>query len=86
MARSHGSRTGRGTDPHSRSDLWGPETGDISENFEKTMNCNQHSFNCRPSHSIVSEDAEIEPRTVATSALAVRRSSTKLDLIHISEN
>ncbi len=31
----------------------------------------QHCFICRPSDSTVSEDAEIEPRTVATSALAV---------------
>jgi hypothetical protein len=37
--------------------------------------CSQHSFNCRPSDSTVSEDAGIEPRTVATSALAVRRSN-----------
>ncbi len=29
---------------------------------------------CRPSDSTVSEDAGIEPRTVATMALAVRRS------------
>ena len=35
----------------------------------------QHCFICRPSDSTVSEDAGIEPRTVATSALAVRRSS-----------
>jgi hypothetical protein len=33
----------------------------------------QHCFICRPSDSTVSEDAGIEPRTVATSALAVRR-------------
>jgi hypothetical protein len=32
-----------------------------------------HCFICRPSDSTVSEDAGIEPRTVATSALAVRR-------------
>ncbi len=36
-----------------------------------------HCFMCRPSDSIVSEDAGIEPRTVATSALAVRRSNHK---------
>jgi hypothetical protein len=30
----------------------------------------QHCFICRPSDSTVSEDAGIEPRTVATSALA----------------
>ncbi len=35
----------------------------------------QHCFICRPSDSTVSEDALIEPRTVATSALAIRRSS-----------
>jgi hypothetical protein len=35
----------------------------------------QHCFICRPSDSTVSEDAGIEPRSVATSALAVRRSS-----------
>jgi hypothetical protein len=43
----------------------------------------QHCFICRPSDSTVSEDAEIEPRTVATSALTVRRSNHyRLDLIH----
>jgi hypothetical protein len=31
----------------------------------------QHCFICRPSDSIVSEDAGIEPRKVATSALVV---------------
>jgi hypothetical protein len=35
----------------------------------------QHCFICRPSDSTVSEDAGIEPRTVATTALAVRRSN-----------
>jgi hypothetical protein len=35
----------------------------------------QHLFIGRPSDSTVSEDAGIEPRTVATVALAVRRSS-----------
>ncbi len=39
-----------------------------------SMVCIQHCFICRPSDSAVSEDAGIEPRTVATSALAVRRS------------
>jgi hypothetical protein len=39
------------------------------------MYCIQHCFICRPSDSTVSEDAEIEPRTVATSAFAVRRSN-----------
>jgi hypothetical protein len=33
----------------------------------------QHCFICRPSDFTVSEDAGIEPRTVATTALAVRR-------------
>jgi hypothetical protein len=33
----------------------------------------QHCFICSPSDSIVSEDAGIEPRTVSTSELAVRR-------------
>ncbi len=37
--------------------------------------CIQHCFICRPSDSTVSEVAGIEPRTVATSALAVRRSN-----------
>jgi hypothetical protein len=40
----------------------------------------QHRFICRPSDSIVSEDAGFEPRTVATTALAVRRSNTRLDV------
>ncbi len=35
----------------------------------------QHCFKCRPSDSTVPEDAGIDPRTVATSALAVRRSN-----------
>jgi hypothetical protein len=35
----------------------------------------QHCFICRPSDSTVSEDAGIEPRTVATTALAVRGSN-----------
>jgi hypothetical protein len=35
----------------------------------------QHCFICRPSDFTVSEDAWIEPRTVATTALAVRRSN-----------
>jgi hypothetical protein len=43
----------------------------------------QHCFICRPSVSTVSEDAEVEPRTVAISALEVRRSNHyRLDLIH----
>jgi hypothetical protein len=45
----------------------------------------QHCFISRPSDSTVSEDAGIGPRTVATSALAVRRSIiTRLDIIHNS--
>ncbi len=39
------------------------------------MYCIQYCFICRPSDSTVSEDAGIEPRTVATTALAVRRSN-----------
>ncbi len=35
----------------------------------------QYCFICRPTDSTVSEDAEIEPRTVATTALTVRRSN-----------
>jgi hypothetical protein len=35
----------------------------------------QHCFICRPSNYTVSEDAGIEPRTVATLALAVKRSN-----------
>ncbi len=35
----------------------------------------QHCFICHPSDYTVSEDAGIEPRTVATSTLAVRRSN-----------
>jgi hypothetical protein len=50
----------------------------------------QHCFICRPSDSTGSEDAGIKPRTVATAALAVRRSNhsarshpqIRLDLIH----
>ncbi len=40
-----------------------------------SMYCIQHCLICRPSDTAVSEDAEIEPRTVTTSALAVRRSN-----------
>ncbi len=39
------------------------------------MYCIQHCFVCRPSDSTVSEHAGIEPRIVATTALAVRRSN-----------
>ncbi len=35
----------------------------------------QHCFICRPSDSTVSEDARIEPRTVANKALTARRSN-----------
>ncbi len=35
----------------------------------------QHCFICRPSDSTVPTDAGIEPRTVASGALAVRRSN-----------
>jgi hypothetical protein len=44
--------------------------------FSSSMYCIQviqHCFICRPSDPTVSEDAGIEPRTVATSVLAVRR-------------
>jgi hypothetical protein len=34
----------------------------------------EHCFICDPSDSTVSEDAGIEPRTVTSTALAVRRS------------
>jgi hypothetical protein len=46
------------------------------------MYCIQHCFICRPSDSTVSEDAGIELRTVATTALIVRRSNTRLNIIH----
>jgi hypothetical protein len=39
----------------------------------------QHCFICRPSDSTVSENAGIEPRTVATTSDAL---TTRLDLIH----
>jgi hypothetical protein len=35
----------------------------------------QHCFICRPSHSTVSEDAGIEPRTVVILQLTARRSN-----------
>jgi hypothetical protein len=42
----------------------------------------QHCFICRPLDSTVSEDAEIEPRSVATLALtAMGTVTTRLDLI-----
>jgi hypothetical protein len=43
--------------------------------FFSSMYIVQHCFIWRPSDTTVSEDAGIEPRTVATSALAVRRFS-----------
>ncbi len=43
--------------------------------FFSPMYCIQHCFVCRPSDSTVSENAGIEPRTVATSARAVRGSN-----------
>jgi hypothetical protein len=70
-----------------RHDSYKADFGTISERWQKnklmsTMSCFyfsmyfiQHCFICRPTDSTVSEDAGIEPRTVATSALAVRRSS-----------
>jgi hypothetical protein len=48
------------------------------------MNDIQHCFICRPSDYTVSEDAGIEPMTVATTALAVRRSNhARLDPIFL---
>jgi hypothetical protein len=41
---------------------------------ELCMYAIQHCFICRPSDSTVSDDAGIEPRTVAPTALTVRRS------------
>jgi hypothetical protein len=42
----------------------------------------QHCFICRPSDSTVSEDAGIDPRTVATSALTdFDAQTTRLDFI-----
>jgi hypothetical protein len=56
------------------------------------MYITQHCFIFLPSDSTVSEDAVIEPRTVATKALAVRRSYHsavdlihKLDLVHFTD-
>jgi hypothetical protein len=40
----------------------------------------QHCFICHPSDSTVSEDARIEPRTIATTPLAVRRSRLMIDI------
>jgi hypothetical protein len=43
--------------------------------FIFSLYCIQHCFICRPSDSTVPTDAGIEPKTVATGALAVRRSN-----------
>ncbi len=48
--------------------------GDILE-FFLFMYDIQHCFICRPTDSTASEDAGFEPRTVATTALTVRRSN-----------
>jgi hypothetical protein len=51
--------------------------------FFLLMHVIQHCFLCRPPGSTVSEDAEIEPRTVSNLALTARRSNhTYLDFIH----
>ncbi len=42
----------------------------------------QHSFICRPSDSTVSEDAELEPCTVATAEWMSDTPTTRLDLIN----
>jgi hypothetical protein len=58
--------------------------GDFFGLFFLCMYFSQHCFICRPSDTTVSEDPGIEPRTVAASALAVRRSiATRLHLIPI---
>ncbi len=66
----------------------------IKKKFFFSMYCIQHCFICRPSDSTVSEDAGIQPRTVATSALAAYLFSnkyksdalnTRLDLIHCKD-
>jgi hypothetical protein len=50
--------------------------------FLKQRDINSY-YVCRTSDSTVSEDAEIEPRTVATTALAVKRyNHWAIDLIH----
>jgi hypothetical protein len=46
----------------------------------------QFCFFCRPSDSTVSEDAGIEPRTVATLALTVESLATRVDLIDHSQH
>ncbi len=45
------------------------------QHFFFFLYCIQHCFICRPSDSTLSEDAVIEPRTVATTAMTVRRSN-----------
>jgi hypothetical protein len=46
----------------------------------------QHCFICHPSDSILSEDAGIAPRAVASLALSVRRSNhSAIDLIHSND-
>jgi hypothetical protein len=50
-------------------------TGGFFGFFSSSMYSIKHCFICRPSDSTVSEDAGIEPRIVATSALAVRHSN-----------
>ncbi len=58
--------------PGLRSVLAAPENKDFW--FSLYVYCILYCFICRPSDSTVSEYAGMEPRTVATSALAVRRS------------
>jgi hypothetical protein len=58
-------------------------TGGFFGFFSLSTYCIQHCFICRPSDSTLSEDAEIEPRTVATSALAV--SPSILNIIAVAQ-
>ncbi len=69
--------------PHRSGSAPGPRTANTAKRIKKKgeffwfflfMYDIQHCFICRPSDSTVSEDAGIEPRTVATNPLAVRRS------------
>jgi hypothetical protein len=53
----------------------------MNDGFVLFMYDIQQCFICRPSDSTVSEDAEIEARTVATTALTVRRSNHSASLI-----
>jgi hypothetical protein len=63
--------------------LLGKVKGDFFGFFSFFMYDIQHCFICRPSDSTVSEDAGIETRTVATTALAVRHSNhSAIDIIH----